>query len=48
MIKNCISCATSRRDGDFRTKLQDIMDDGSDAPKHSGYLILYLYIQRKG
>ena len=32
MIKNCILCATSRGDGDFRTKLQDIMDDGSDAP----------------
>ena len=27
-----ISCATSRGDGDFRTKLQDIMDDGGDAP----------------
>ena len=32
MIKNCFSCATSRRDGDFRTKLQDIMDDGMVMP----------------
>ena len=31
MIKKRISCATSHGDGDFRTKLQDIMDHGGDA-----------------
>ena len=45
-IKKRISCATSRGDEDFRTKLQDIMDDGGDAPSIA--VITVPIIQRKG